>query len=391
MNDVVEAIDRLDINSIPKAWRYRITHKSGGIYNAAIDILYYVCTWYRKSEDGGKRFERDKLQLRTRALQEKFHYSGRTVRRALKYLVDEGYITQELRTIELPSGQILNNVRFIEPVPKKIERSLRMPDQETSDQEALEEMAVNPSKLVNESIDQLVEDIPVIGGLTAKHLICIGCLDVFARQLEHERIPEKYQKRVEFFLGPREISELARDQQALEQHPAWKIVHDGFVQSSIEDPARIDLAVISRDLRKGLSDKDLTKSVPAYIQDKVLRVPTPIKTLEQLLSSGPLQATAVLQVIHLFIQHGLSIVAPFVHSPKKLDTAMRYSLQYILISWFIRRRKMNLWAFSRQAGKRLLRDVMQDCIQTMKTDRDFGDDNYEYDMGKVLSLCGRAN
>ena len=130
--DTVSDIGAINIkgNVIPQSW-YQHVHKKTKTgskpYHLAISVLAEIVYWYRptskQNKDGSitstKKFKADMLQKNYNQLCEKFFEEKKTIKRAVDFLVTEGYILREFRNIKA-NGRILNNVMYVEPVAEKV-------------------------------------------------------------------------------------------------------------------------------------------------------------------------------------------------------------------------------------------------------------------------------
>lgn len=117
---------------IDDGWYQHLRFDSGVPNMIAILILSEVFYWYRptviKDEESGKiieikkKYHADKLQKDYKSLGERFGVSKRTAQNACHFLRDLGLITIEKRIVDLPNGNRLGNVTFIEPVMKNIRK-----------------------------------------------------------------------------------------------------------------------------------------------------------------------------------------------------------------------------------------------------------------------------
>ncbi len=143
--EIVLALGELNFtgNIIPETWYQwlckEVPVKRDGTmgwrpYLEAIVILSDICYWYRpryvRDELSGnlvaieKRFAADKLQRSYQDLADRFGMGKDQARNAITWLVEQGYITTELRTIQA-RGTTLANVLFIEPCIEAITRISR--------------------------------------------------------------------------------------------------------------------------------------------------------------------------------------------------------------------------------------------------------------------------
>lgn len=130
----VDAMEQIAFigNIIPHTWYRHITGADGkGPDLLAITILADICAWYKprieRSELTGeplaktKRFAGHKLQKSYGALAQQYGYSKDHIRRTINKLEDLGLIRKEVVTsVPLPSGAVINNVLYIEPIPDAI-------------------------------------------------------------------------------------------------------------------------------------------------------------------------------------------------------------------------------------------------------------------------------
>ncbi|EHY5902283.1 replication protein, partial [Escherichia coli] len=96
----------------------------------AIALLSEIVYWYRPTEvrdehTGAllgyrKRFQGDKLQRSYQAFAEQFGFGKRETADALKRLRDAGFITLDLRTVEMLDGVKCSNILFVGINPQAI-------------------------------------------------------------------------------------------------------------------------------------------------------------------------------------------------------------------------------------------------------------------------------
>ena len=118
------SIEELQIqgNLVSNNWFKYLKRDNGRTYYLAIHLLAEIVYWYRPTQredkDGNiiksNKFSGDKLQLSYRDLMVKLDESKHNLQRAMKYLIEKGFISQELRTITLKNGRKLHNVMFID-------------------------------------------------------------------------------------------------------------------------------------------------------------------------------------------------------------------------------------------------------------------------------------
>jgi hypothetical protein len=134
---VVSAIGEMNFvgHIIPHTWydHIRITTPTGRSkpHMNAVVILSDIVYWYRPrivmDEQTGRvvskerRFHADKLQRSYAQISRQFGITKRAASEACHFLEDMGLITMEFRTIR--AGElVMNNVLFLEPVPKALEK-----------------------------------------------------------------------------------------------------------------------------------------------------------------------------------------------------------------------------------------------------------------------------
>ena len=110
-------------------WKY-IRLPSGRPDATAIALLSEIVYWYRPTEvrdehTGAllgyrKRFQGDKLQRSYQAFAEQFGFGKRETADALKRLRDAGFITLDLRTVEMLDGVKCSNILFVGINPQAI-------------------------------------------------------------------------------------------------------------------------------------------------------------------------------------------------------------------------------------------------------------------------------
>ena len=128
----VMAIGQINIsgNVTPATWWKYIRLPSGRPDATAIALLSEIVYWYRPTEvrdehTGAllgyrKRFQGDKLQRSYQAFAEQFGFGKRETADALKRLRDAGFITLDLRTVEMLDGVKCSNILFVGINPQAI-------------------------------------------------------------------------------------------------------------------------------------------------------------------------------------------------------------------------------------------------------------------------------
>ncbi|HGU0363308.1 TPA: replication protein [Escherichia coli] len=128
----VMAIGQINIsgNVTPANWWKYIRLPSGRPDATAIALLSEIVYWYRPTEvrdehTGAllgyrKRFQGDKLQRSYQAFAEQFGFGKRETADALKRLRDTGFITLDLRTVEMLDGVKCSNILFVGINPQAI-------------------------------------------------------------------------------------------------------------------------------------------------------------------------------------------------------------------------------------------------------------------------------
>ncbi|HGZ2214612.1 TPA: replication protein [Shigella boydii] len=128
----VMAIGQINIsgNVTPANWWKYIRLPSGRPDATAIALLSEIVYWYRPTEvrdehTGAllgyrKRFQGDKLQRSYQAFAEQFGFGKRETADALKRLRDAGFITLDLRTVEMLDGVKCSNILFVGINPQAI-------------------------------------------------------------------------------------------------------------------------------------------------------------------------------------------------------------------------------------------------------------------------------
>ncbi|HHK5596946.1 TPA: DnaD domain-containing protein [Bacillus tropicus] len=132
MSNIVTEIGGLNFkgNVVDHEWFNYITFSNGKPHIVAIMVLSEIVYWYRptviRDEIDGKvtykkKFKADKLQKNYQQLADTFGFTKLQVKRACDLLTDMLLIKIEFRTINA-DGKILNNVMFVEPVPREIKK-----------------------------------------------------------------------------------------------------------------------------------------------------------------------------------------------------------------------------------------------------------------------------
>ncbi|MBG9536455.1 DnaD domain-containing protein [Bacillus thuringiensis] len=164
MSNIVTEIGGLNFkgNVVDHEWFNYITFSNGKPHIVAIMVLSEIVYWYRptviRDEIDGKvtykkKFKADKLQKNYQQLADTFGFTKLQVKRACDLLTDMLLIKIEFRTINA-DGKILNNVMFVEPVPREIKKISSMYQQIEEGPGYLEVNRVvtsksRPSKLTN--------------------------------------------------------------------------------------------------------------------------------------------------------------------------------------------------------------------------------------------------
>jgi len=130
-NPIVDEVGTMNFtgNIIPMIWFKTIRYPNGAPNNNAIHILADIVYWYRpkeeRDEESGqlvgmkKKFRDDYLQRSYDQMADTFGLSKKQVTEAVKALEKMGIVKRIFKTIHV-RGQILNNVLFIELVPKRL-------------------------------------------------------------------------------------------------------------------------------------------------------------------------------------------------------------------------------------------------------------------------------
>ena len=130
-NPIVDEVGTMNFtgNIIPMIWFKTIRYPNGAPNNNAIHILADIVYWYRpkeeRDEESGqlvgmkKKFRDDYLQRSYDQMADTFGLSKKQATEAVKALEKMGIIRRIFKTIHV-RGQTLNNVLFIELVPKRL-------------------------------------------------------------------------------------------------------------------------------------------------------------------------------------------------------------------------------------------------------------------------------
>lgn len=156
-NPIVDEIGTMNFtgNVIPMVWFKTIRYPSGMPHNNAIHILADIVYWYRpkeeRDEESGqiigikKKFRDDYLQRSYDQMADAFGLSKKQATEAVKTLEKMGIIKRIFKTIQV-RGQILNNVLFIELIPKRL--------YEVTFPEDVEENTLSPPKEIPLSLER---------------------------------------------------------------------------------------------------------------------------------------------------------------------------------------------------------------------------------------------
>lgn len=130
-NEIVDIVGTMNIsgNVIPQSWYRTITKETGKPYLAAIVILSDIVYWYRPTEQrdeatghvvaARKKFKSDLLQRSYQQIADQFGITKRDATNAIVALEKIGIVKRHFRKMEV-GGMILNNVMFLELVPKAL-------------------------------------------------------------------------------------------------------------------------------------------------------------------------------------------------------------------------------------------------------------------------------
>lgn len=130
-NPIVDEVGTMNFtgNVIPMVWFKTIRYPNGAPNNNAIHILADIVYWYRpkeeRDEESGqlvgmkKKFRDDYLQRSYDQMADTFGLSKKQTTEAVKALEKMGIIKRIIKTIQV-RGQVLNNVLFIELIPKRL-------------------------------------------------------------------------------------------------------------------------------------------------------------------------------------------------------------------------------------------------------------------------------
>ena len=155
-NPIVDEVGTMNFtgNVIPMVWFKTIRYSNGAPHNNAIHILADIVYWYRpkeeRDEESGqligmkKKFRDDYLQRSYDQMAETFGLSKKQATEAVKALENMGIIKRIFKTIQI-RGQILNNVLFIELIPRRL--------YEVTFPEEIEENTLSPPKEIPLSVE----------------------------------------------------------------------------------------------------------------------------------------------------------------------------------------------------------------------------------------------
>jgi hypothetical protein len=117
-------------NIIPQSWFEYLKYPSGKPYLIAVVILSEIVYWFRpreiRDERTGrpicyeKKFKGDALQRSYESFANQFGFTKREATDAIKYLVSEGVLRTELRTVTFDNKFKFPNVMFITVVPARL-------------------------------------------------------------------------------------------------------------------------------------------------------------------------------------------------------------------------------------------------------------------------------
>jgi len=130
--DIVMQVGEMSFegNIIPQSWFEHLKYPSGKPYLTAVVILSEIVYWFRpreiRDERTGrpicyeKKFKGDALQRSYESFANQFGFTKREATDAIKYLVSEGVIRTELRTVTFDNKFKFPNVMFILVVPERL-------------------------------------------------------------------------------------------------------------------------------------------------------------------------------------------------------------------------------------------------------------------------------
>jgi len=130
--DIVMQVGEMNFegNIIPQSWFEHLKYPSGKPYLIAVVILSEIVYWFRpreiRDERTGrpicyeKKFKGDALQRSYESFANQFGFTKREATDAIKYLVSEGIIRTELRTVTFDNKFKFPNVMFITMVPERL-------------------------------------------------------------------------------------------------------------------------------------------------------------------------------------------------------------------------------------------------------------------------------
>lgn len=130
--DIVMQVGEMNFegNIIPQSWFEHLKYPSGKPYLIAVIILSEIVYWFRpreiRDERTGrpiyyeKKFKGDALQRSYESFANQFGFTKREATDAIKYLVSEGVIRTELRTVTFDNKFKFPNVTFITVVPERL-------------------------------------------------------------------------------------------------------------------------------------------------------------------------------------------------------------------------------------------------------------------------------
>ena len=130
--DIVMQVGEMSFegNIIPQSWFEHLKYPSGKPYLIAVVILSEIVYWFRpreiRDERTGrpicyeKKFKGDALQRSYESFANQFGFTKREATDAIKYLVSEGILRTELRTVTFDNKFKFPNVMFITVVPERL-------------------------------------------------------------------------------------------------------------------------------------------------------------------------------------------------------------------------------------------------------------------------------
>ncbi len=162
MSDVMLCWFKLEGNLIANSWYRHLRYPNGKANMNAIAILAEIFYWYRPkkfdpttgdwSSGQRKKFRDDKLQKSYKELSAKLGITKKQATLAVDFLVDQGILIREFRTVTTTKGVKLFNVMYLSINTANLEK-ITYPTLETKRVKPLQVGILQPSKEQKDAVD----------------------------------------------------------------------------------------------------------------------------------------------------------------------------------------------------------------------------------------------